>query len=152
LGNLKKRDQVGRRRRRVQDILKKPDEAVWIGFIWLRIRTSGRLLWHQYEPSGSMPCGKFLDWPRNYWLHKDNSSLWSYLGRFGERLDSALKLWHIQLHFIPIQFDARRNYTRIHNGFHKVAENKRLKTKGETVKKICNLWFSIIILFFHYNF
>ena len=38
---------------------------VWTGFIRFRMETSGRHFWSRYEPSGSIQCGKFLDYWRS---------------------------------------------------------------------------------------
>jgi hypothetical protein len=46
--------QLGRRKRRLEDILKKSSGVVRIEFFWLRIRIGGWLLQNQYEASGSI--------------------------------------------------------------------------------------------------
>jgi len=58
--------QLGRRKCRLEDILKNSSGVVRIELFWLRIRTGGRFLLNQYELSGSTRYSKFLDWLADY--------------------------------------------------------------------------------------
>jgi hypothetical protein len=47
-------------------ILKKWDREAWNALVWLRIGTGGGRFECGTEPSGSIKCGKFRDWLRNW--------------------------------------------------------------------------------------
>jgi hypothetical protein len=50
---------------------------VCIGFMWLRIGTSGRLCEHGNELSGSIKCWECLEYVHNSWFMKKSFSPWS---------------------------------------------------------------------------
>jgi hypothetical protein len=67
----------GRQKRRWKDNIKTDLEVMWVrvwsGFIWIRIRSSGGLLWTRYKTCGYIKGGEFLDQLSNY------SAPWSYM-------------------------------------------------------------------------
>jgi hypothetical protein len=53
------------------------DGVVWTGSMWLRIGSSGGLLWTWKWTFGFHKIWKILQWLSNWWLFKKNSVSWS---------------------------------------------------------------------------
>jgi hypothetical protein len=58
--------------------VKKLNGVVWIGFIWLRIWTSGELLWTQYKLSATAKRWEFLEQLKVWEFLKRVSAVRSY--------------------------------------------------------------------------
>jgi hypothetical protein len=69
---------------------------LWIGFVWLKIRTNFGLLWNGNDPSGSVTCQDILEKLSDWRLHGIGSSgnlcaaLWSAEGESPTTSSSSL--------------------------------------------------------------